>query len=496
MYDRIPPARLTRSPRTHLLAVVLLLGVVSVAGCTGSSGSPGTTAPTGVAPASVMVSDCLLPPASCYIPYLFRVAYGIQPLLDSGIDGRGVTVTVLDPTPLPSGPAGPPASISCTSPNGSSCPPPPGNLPPAASDIRQDLKAFDSLFQLPAARIQVVTTLAGAAAPYQATGQEIQDLEIVHAVAPAATLRVVLLPSSVLDSPATATADMIAGLRLAVSGTDVASINFGLGEHYFTTAQAAQMHSILLEAAADHVTVVASSGDNGGFSDDWFGGTPVKEVSLPASDPLVLAVGGTALTANPSTGAYISETAWNNIALDAVIAGASGGGFSHLYARPAYQDGVPGISTMRGVPDVAGDAAQQGGAPIVFAGGGKRWIVQASGTGAAAPLWGGLVALADQDAGHDLGFVNPAIYRIARSSSYHQAFHDVTTGNSYVTMPYPAGTAGYRAGPGWDAVTGWGSPDAQVLVPLLARLTCPSETQHDQAPAPFGAPDKNDIRLN
>ncbi len=145
------------------------------------------------------------------------------------------------------------------------------------------------MFRLAAARIQVVTTLAGAGSPWQATGEEIQDTEIVHAVAPAATLRVVLLPSNVLDSAATATADMLVGLRLAVSGTDVAVISFSLGEHYFTRAQVAQLHSILLGAVAHHVTVIAGSGDNGGFSDADFGGTAVEEVSLPASDPLVLA---------------------------------------------------------------------------------------------------------------------------------------------------------------------------------------------------------------
>ncbi len=79
------------------------------------------------------------------------------------------------------------------------------------------------------------------------------------------------------------------------------------------------------------------------------------------------------------------------------------------------------------------------------------------------------MALADQDAHHGLGSVNPAIYRIARSPSYHQAFHDVTTGSSELAMPYPAITAGYKAGPGWDPATGWGSPNAQVLIPLLAR---------------------------
>ena len=445
MRDSIHPARLTRSRRAHLLAVAVLLSVVLAAGCGGGPGSTATTVPTGPAPSGA-VSGCLLHPGSCYAPHLFRVAYGIQPLLDKGIDGRGETVTVLAPAPSPSAPASPP---------------PGSNQPPAATDIRQDLAAFDSMFRLPAARIQVVTTLAGAAAPWAASGEEVGDFEKLHTVAPAATLRVVLMPSNVLDSAANATADMLAGLRLAVSGTDVASISWSLGEHYFTKAQVAEMHSILLGAAAHHVTVTASSGDNGALSDDDFG-KPVKEVSLPASDPLVLAVGGTTLTANPSTGTYIGETAWNQ------GSEASGGGFSHLYARPAYQDGVPGISKMRGVPDVAGDAGEPGGTPIVAAAGSKTWILAASGTSGSAPLWGGLIALADQYAHHDLGFVNPLIYRIARSSSYSQAFHDITTGNNSVTAGQAIVT-GYQAGPGWDPVTGWGSPNAQALIPLLTR---------------------------
>ena len=291
------------------------------------------------------------------------------------------------------------------------------------------------MFRLPAARVQVVTTLAGAGSPWQAADEEVQDTEIVHTVAPAAALRVVLLPANAVDSAANATAGMLAGLRLAVSGTDVALVSFSLGEHYFTKAQVTQLHSILLGAAAHHVTVIAGSGDNGGFSEADFGDTAVKEVSLPASDPLVLAAGGTTLDGNLSAGFYIGETAWNGQAGLVLSSGASGGGFSHLYARPAYQDGVHGISTMRGVPDVAGEADQEGGWAFVFTGGGKRWIMPASGTSAAASLWGGLMALADQYAHHDLGFVNPAIYRVARSSSYHQAFHDITTGSNIVNMP-------------------------------------------------------------
>jgi subtilase family serine protease len=77
------------------------------------------------------------------------------------------------------------------------------------------------------------------------------------------------------------------------------------------------------------------------------------------------------------------------------------------------------------------------------------------------------VALADQYAGRHLGFVNPAVYRIARSARYHQAFHDITNGNNTASFP-PVTITGYQAEPDWDPVTGWGSPDAQVLVPLLA----------------------------
>ncbi len=458
----IHPARLIRSRRAHLLAAVLPLTVV-LAGCTVGSGSRSTAAPSSTAPFITVASDCLPPSGSCYLPYLFRAAYGIQPLLNAGIDGRGETVTVVDPAPGP------------------------GNVPPGlspnGSDIRQDLATFDSEFRLPAAQIKVVTTLAGSASPWQASAFEVQDLEIVHVVAPAATLRVVLVPSSTLSpaypgpfrvqvSVVAMAKDMIAGLRLAVSGTDVASIGFGLGEHFFTAAQVAQLHSILMTADADHVTVVAGSGDNGGFGDTPPAGTPVKEVDLPAGDPLVLAVGGTTLTANPVAGAYIGETVWNETGSFAQsIPEASGGGFSHLYARPAYQDGVPGIGAMRGVPDVAGDADPQAGLSLVYVSGGQRWIVSSGGTEASAPLWAGLMALADQDAHHDLGFVNPAIYGIARGSSYHKAFHDITTGNNILHMSYLIGTAGYQAGPGWDPATGWGSPDAQVLVPLLARST-------------------------
>ena len=100
--------------------------------------------------------------------------------------------------------------------------------------------------------------------------------------------------------------------------------------------------------------------------------------------------------------------------------------------------------------------------------GGTFFIAPAGGTSASAPFWAGIVALADQYAGRHLGFVNPAIYQVGRSAQYHRAFHDVTKGDNTVRSG-PFTIKGFNATPGWDPVTGWGSPDAQVLIPLLAR---------------------------
>jgi len=238
-------AGLSAAKPVRCLAAALLLGGAVVAGCTGGPGGPGpaaagpvtTTGPAAAAgpattvpggPPSRAAAGCPvtnIDQSPCYSPHQLRAAYGIQPLLDRGIDGRGETVTILAPATSPSASQG-----------------------PAGTDIRQDLSALNNMFGLPAARIQIVTTLAGAAAPWRAGEEEIGDTEIVHTVAPAAALRVVLLPPGpeLFRNAATATADMIAGLRLAVSRTDVASISWSLGEHYFTPAQVTQMHAILL----------------------------------------------------------------------------------------------------------------------------------------------------------------------------------------------------------------------------------------------------------
>ncbi len=445
------PARSRRlARRTTAAGLALASALIAVGGCSNSAVS---TSPSSAMPASasgVAVSNCLTVLA-CYAPRQFRVAYGIQPLLDRGIDGRGETVVLLE--------AAVPAQAS----------------PPQVTDIRQDLARFDELFGLPAARLQVVNSLAQSPSPWLANGEEVEDTEIVHAVAPEAAIREVLISDSAGDSPAAATAGITAALRLGMTQGAVISLSKSSGEHCFTPAEIAELNAALEYAAARHVTVVNSSGDSGVVSRACpgaaAGSAPVTGVNLLDSDPLTLAAGGTSLQASHTTGAYIGETAWNTPPAPPARpdSGASGGGFSRVFPRPAYQDGVPGIGAFRGVPDVAADAAPGTGMALAVTDGGQDYILAgAGGTSAAAPFWAAVIALADQYAGRHLGFVNPALYRIGRSSLYHRAFHDVTTGTNTVMFSGQTIT-GYRAGPGWNPVTGLGSPDAQVLVPLLAR---------------------------
>lgn len=411
-------------------------------------GSTGTAATAPVpSPPGAVSADCLASRPPCYAPRQLRVAYGIQPLLDRGITGRRQTVVLLE---------FPPASAT------------PGAQVPAVSDIRQDLARFDSAFGLPTARLQVVNTLAHVASPWQAAAEEVGDTEIVHALAPDAAIREVLIPSPYTASIGKVSPAVVAALRLGLAQGGVIELSAGVGEQCFTPAEVAQWNSVLQAAQRDRVTVVISTGDNGaGITPCPGGTTSVEGVDLPASDPLTLAVGGTSLQASRRTGAYLGETAWNTPS-----SGAGGGGFSRLFPRPAYQDGIAGIGATRGVPDVAADADYRTGMAIAFSGGNHNYLIGGGGVSVAAPLWAAVIALADQYAGRHLGFVNPALYRIGRSTYYHQAFHDVTTGTITVTFPTQTIT-GYQAAPGWDPVTGWGSPAAQVLVPLLARYASP-----------------------
>jgi kumamolisin len=190
------------------------------------------------------------------------------------------------------------------------------------------------------------------------------------------------------------------------------------------------------------VTVYCAAGDNG--ANDFPPGPqqqPGNHVDFPASSPNVVGCGGTHISVSGNS--ITEEVVWNDPGN-----GATGGGVSTLFPKPAYQgSGVQG--TTRGVPDVAGDASPLSGYSVRVDG--QQAVI--GGTSAVAPLWAGLTALLNQELGAPVGFINPRLYALAGSD----AFHDITQGNNN----------GFNAGPGWDACTGLGRPDGANL---LARL--------------------------
>jgi subtilase family serine protease len=273
----------------------------------------------------------------------------------------------------------------------------------------------------------------------------------------------------------------------------VISQSFAAAEETFASTQSLlNLRHAFISAASGGVTVLAASGD-GGTANTFF--TPVKNpatipfptVEWPASDPLVTGVGGTYLCTDPTTGASIDSadppvTCQHNPGVREIGWIDSGGGFSHVFTRPSYQDTLPAGSTpiggMRGVPDVAYQASSRTGvlvydtAPGDAQGGLKcpagnpcsaGWYV-VGGTSSSTPQWAGLVAIADQIAGHGLGLINPALYALASGPHYGTYFYDVTTGNNQADPAVP----GYPATTGWDPVTGLGTPNAAALVPALA----------------------------
>ena len=386
----------------------------------------------------------------CYSPQQIRKAYNIDTLINKGYTGKGQTIVIIDDYQSPT--------------------------------ITSDLALFDKIFSLPNPKFNIIAPQGFK--PFDPTdpaasgfAAEISlDVEWSHAVAPGATIDLVLgnPANSTIQGQIQALADAMKSAADANLG-GVYSLSVGAGETCYSAAQLNEFHAAFAEAKYHHSTVYVSSGDNGSAVDVCdSNGNPVnvaEGVNYPASDPLVSGVGGTTLSASTTNGKYQSETTWNE---STVGAGATGGGFSVLFSRPAYQNGVPGIEAMRGVPDVAYNADPLTGVPIVTSSllPGATVIIPIGGTSAGAPQWAGVTAAMSQYAGKRLGFLNNAFYKIGMSKQYAQGFNDITTGNNAFTVSANGQTVtipGFNAGTGWDATTGWGSPKAFQLAKLLAE---------------------------
>jgi subtilase family serine protease len=407
----------------------------------------------------------LVPGEACYDPFQMRHAYGTDTLINAGFTGKGKTIVIVD---------------AYQSPN-----------------IVQQLNIYNAFYGLPSmnglggspnSSLGTFTQIAPDGLTPFITGdpnmtgwaEEISlDVLWSHAIAPGANIVLVLAKSN--NDP-----DILSATKYAVDNNlgDIISQSFGENESCMDPALLAQQHQVFADATMKNITIFASTGDLGAGQSTCDGSALTQAASSPAVDPLVTAVGGTELHAsefpstctnstncspNPTPGTYQGEITWNESALGI---GASGGGFSVLFDEPSYQKGTIHGGKQRAVPDVSYNAAVLHGVltylniPGLTAG-----FYLFGGTSAGSPQWSAILAIADQKAGHNLGFINQALYHIGQANSHYSAsINDVTSGNNAAF-----GVAGFNAGPGWDAATGLGTPRTDQLVDYLIQFVSPGD---------------------
>ena len=400
----------------------------------------------GRAPATTSGGSHSLAPAD------FWTLYGIDALTAAGINGAGRKIAVVAQTNV----------------------------------TLADTRYFRSYFGLPA---NDPTVIVNGADP-GVTADEIEadlDVQWAGAIAPAAQILLVVTKG---NEPVTYGVDLSGLYIVSHNLADVMTLSYGACEGSFADSDTVFYTNIWAQAAAQGITALVSSGDSGvdGCADANATSGSSASVNGLGSSPYATCVGGTQFldTANPS--AYwsstndpvtkksvkgpIPEAAWNETGSYGTLS-ASGGGLSVLFARPPWQNvaGIP-AGAGRAVPDVSVAAAAHTPYSIVMGGsGGAAGLTRVYGTSASAPAFAGIAALLSQREGSRLGNLNPLLYALG-AAQYGTAaapvtgsgpFHDVTSGTN--TVP---GVTGYDAGPGYDAVTGLGSPDASALAAALA----------------------------
>jgi subtilase family serine protease len=379
-------------------------------------------------------------PVHCYGPDQMRAAYGTQALLDKGYTGAGRTIVIIDAYGSPT--------------------------------LSTDVPSFDGIWGLPATNLTTHTPFGiDPTTPDNAegwAGETTLDVEWSHAIAPGAKIALVIAKSND-DS------DILDATQYAIDHNlgDTISQSFGEAEQCMTSAVSARQHKLFRQAIAKGITLFASSGDNGAGQPACSGPGLIKAASTPASDPNVTGVGGTFLDADGVTGAYISETTWNeDVGGGQIIAG--GGGQSILFHRPLFQL-LASHDRSRDVPDVSYNAAVFHGVIVAFEG----TFFLFGGTSAGSPQWAGIQAIVDQIAGHRMGNINPALYALALLPGKAKPFHDIADGSNNSVPDQLGGTiTGFTAVKGYDMATGLGTPNIGALAPLIAKLP-PTTTPTD-----------------
>jgi len=320
-----------------------------------------------------------------------------------------------------------------------------------------DIKRYFGELGLPLPKVVAVRVDGARNAPSNAEsadGEVMLDIEVAAAIAPGATIAVYFAPNS--DK------GFIDAITMAIHDDthkpSAISISWGNPEKNWTLQAMQTMDEAFQTAAALGVTVCCAAGDAGSGDEnpDYLAQAGARpdgraHADFPASSPHALACGGTRLAAS---GTRIgTESAWN----DDPLRSATGGGVSDVFALPPYQANAkvppsanPDKHRGRGLPDVCAVADPQTGYRVRVDG--QQFTI--GGTSAVAPLWAGLVALMNQQLGHPVGFLNPMLY--GPKGGTH-ACRDVTSGNN----------GAYSAHAGWDACTGWGSPNGTRLLQAL-----------------------------
>ena len=306
-----------------------------------------------------------------------------------------------------------------------------------------DLTAYFKSLGQPVPKVTAISVDKAKNSPSDANsadGEVMLDIEIAAAVAPGARIAVYFAPNTdqgFLDG-------LDATVHDSKNKPSVISISWGAAEANWTQQAMTALDSICQSAATLGISVTAAAGDNG--SSD--GGTG-DNVDFPSSSPHVLACGGTRLNANGTT--ITSEVVWNEMASNE---GATGGGVSNVFALPSWQTSAnvpkpPSKTGGRGVPDISGNADPSTGYNVRVDG--QNIVI--GGTSAVAPLWAGLIAVANRQTGAVAGLLQPQLYAAKAKS----AFRDVTSGNN----------GSFSARSGWDACTGLGSPNGTAVASAL-----------------------------
>jgi subtilase family serine protease len=503
-------SRVLNVVRGAVMATIAALGAGSAAVAPGSAAAvvPAAAAAVQVVPFAaghVLATGKLVQPPTtaqcekmygiaCYEPFQMQRAYDLSPLFSKGIEGQGETIVIVDAFGSPS--------------------------------IASDLKKFDSQtglpnppsFQVITPEGPITTNASNCTKTYSPTGPDLcsdyygwtdetsLDVEWAHTMAPDANILLVETPMTesegIYGFP-----QIVAAENYVIDNHlgDVITQSFGANENTFTSpSQIYSLRSAYINAKQQGVTVLAASGDQGSTDEICSPSTgcadpndviccqSTQATDWPSSDPLVTGVGGTQLHLNDNGYRTAPDSVWQDLSSTIGVTGpvytwgSSGGGLSTVFSRPQFQDGVAGtVGGSRGTPDIAMSAAVNGSVdfydtsdPSV-----DGWGI-VGGTSEASPLFSGIVALADQVAGHSLGYINPDLYALARSggsdgivpisqgtNSYTFCkVADIKSNQSCASSADLVTVPGFQANGAYNDATGLGTVDAASFVPALAAF--------------------------